>query len=110
MRREENVHSMSDKSLRIGIAGLGTVGGGTVKLLHESAALIEKRCGRKLEVVAYSARENKKRDLPLGSAKFVPNAEALADDPNVDVLVEVIGGSEGVAKALVEKALANKKS
>lgn len=97
--------------LRIGIAGLGTVGGGTVKLLAGNAALIEQRCGRALQVVAVSARDQKKAmNLPLENVKFVPDAVQLATDPTVDVVVEVIGGSEGVGRNLVEAALKNGKS
>lgn len=97
--------------LRIAIAGLGTVGGGALTLLRENAALIEARCGRALEVVAVSARdEAKARSLGLGNARWVKDTVTLAEDPQIDVIVEVIGGADGVAKTLVEKALARGKS
>jgi homoserine dehydrogenase len=96
--------------LRIAIAGLGTVGGGTLKILRENAALLEARCGRALKVTAVSARnKSKKRALDLAGLAWVDDPLALAALPDVDVVVELIGGSEGVAKSLVEKALANGK-
>lgn len=92
--------------LRIGIAGLGTVGGGTLELLTRNAALIAQRAGRIITVVAVSARdEAKARALPLAGARFVADASSLAADPEVDAVVEVIGGAEGVARKLVEAAL-----
>lgn len=96
--------------LRIGVAGLGTVGGGVVKLLREHRDLLERRCGRELRVVAASARNTrKKRDFPLGRIRLEKDALKLAAAKDVDVVVEAIGGSDGVARALVEAAIANGK-
>jgi homoserine dehydrogenase len=92
--------------LRIAIAGLGTVGGGTVKLLQKNAALLEARCGHALKIVAVSARDkNKARGLDLQGIDWVVNPEELANRPDIDIIVETIGGSEGAAKTLVEAAL-----
>jgi len=92
--------------LRIGIAGLGTVGAGTVKLLQAHGELLAQRCGRRLEVAAVSAREQgRDRGVDLSAIKWYADALALAKDPSVDVVVELIGGSDGVAKRLVEAAL-----
>ncbi len=93
--------------LRIGLAGLGTVGGGVLRLLQDSLSLIEARAGRGLEVVAVSARDpNKARDLPLEGLRWAESAEALAEDPEIDAVVELIGGDEGPARRLVEASLA----
>ncbi len=92
--------------LRIGLAGLGTVGGGVLSLLADNRALIEARAGRRLEVVAVSARDrNKARDLPLDGLRWAESAEALAEDPDIDVVAELIGGDEGPARRLVEGCL-----
>lgn len=99
------------KPLNIAIAGLGTVGGGTLKILHDNAALIAQRSGAPIKVVAVSSRDKAKAaSLPLMGARWVDNAADLADAPDVDVVVELIGGSEGIARTLVERALANGKS
>jgi homoserine dehydrogenase len=98
------------RALRVGLAGLGTVGGAVVRLLAEHAELIAERAGRPIRVTAVSARDrNRKRDLPLDGIKWVDDAKALASDPEVDVVVEVIGGADGIAKALTEAAIAAKK-
>ena len=95
------------EALRIGVAGLGTVGCGTLDLLRRHGAQIAARCGRDLRVTAASARDrDKDRGLDLSALRWVEDARALADDPEIDVVVELIGGSDGVAKALVEGALA----
>ncbi|MBM3647556.1 MAG: homoserine dehydrogenase [Alphaproteobacteria bacterium] len=92
--------------LRIGIAGLGTVGAGVVKLLTEHGRLLSLRGGRPLKLVAVSARRRaKKRDIDLGSVRWEKDALALADAPDIDVVVELIGGSGGVARRLVQTAL-----
>ena len=97
--------------LRIGIAGLGTVGLGVIQILRTNAELITARCGKTIEVVAASARDlSKKREVSLDGIRIVPDALTLASDPQVDVVVELIGGHEGIAKTLVETAIANGKS
>ncbi len=93
--------------LKIGIAGLGTVGAGTVRLLAENAPLIAARAGRPIRVTAVSARDKSRdRGIALAGITWHDNAISLATDPNVDVVVELIGGSDGPAKALVEAAIA----
>jgi homoserine dehydrogenase len=92
--------------LRIGIAGLGTVGAGVVKLLAEHNRLLSLRGGRRLKLVAVSARRKaKKRDIDLKGARWENDALALAEAPDIDVVVELIGGSGGVARRLVERSL-----
>ncbi len=94
-------------SLQIGIAGLGTVGAGVVKLLHDNAALIEMRAGRKITVTAVSARDKTRdRGVSLEGLGWHSDAVGLANDPHVDVVVELIGGSEGTARELAEATLA----
>lgn len=97
--------------LRIAIAGLGTVGQGTLKIVLSQAALIEQRCGRKVEVAGISAR-NKKADrgIDLSGLKWFDDPMQMATAPDVDVVVEMIGGSEGIARSLVEASLKNGKS
>ena len=104
---------MSDNlpPLKLGIAGLGTVGGGTLSILKNQAEMLAARCGRKLEVIAICARDkNKKRDLDTSNIKWVENPVILAQDPEIDVVVELIGGADGAAKTLVETALTQGKS
>ena len=96
--------------LRIAIAGLGTVGGGVLALLRDNAALLEQRTGRRIEVVAVSARDRgKDRGVALDGLDWRDDAAELAAHPAADVVVELIGGSEGTARALSEAALANGK-
>jgi homoserine dehydrogenase len=95
------------RPLSIGIAGLGTVGGGVVTMLRQNADLIAARAGRPIAVTAVSARDrNRDRGVPLTGLRWYEDPVALASDPGVDVVVEVIGGSEGPARALVEAAIA----
>jgi len=92
--------------LRIGIAGLGTVGAGVIKLLAEHGRLLSLRGGRPLKVVAVSARSKaKKRDIDLSGVRWERDPLALATAPDIDVVVELIGGSGGVARRLVQTAL-----
>lgn len=96
--------------LRIGIAGLGTVGAGVVKLLAEHGRLLAVRGGRPLKIIAVSARSKaKKRDIDLTGVRWEKDPMALATAPDIDVVVELIGGSGGVARRLVQKALASGK-
>jgi homoserine dehydrogenase len=94
-------------TLRIGIAGLGTVGSGVVRLLRHNAELIAMRAGMPIEVVAVSARDRGlDRGVSLAGLRWHDDALALAADRQVDVVVELIGGAEGVARALVEQSIA----
>ncbi len=93
--------------LRIAIAGLGTVGGGVARLLREHADLLAQRCNRPLSLVAVSARERARdRGVDLAGLRWSEDPLALARDPGIDVVVELIGGGNGIAKSLVETALA----
>jgi homoserine dehydrogenase len=92
--------------LKVGIAGLGVVGAGVLRLLHQQADLLAARTGRPIRVVAVSARDKrKKRDIPKGDWRWYANAADLARDPDVEVVVELIGGADGIARNLVEAAL-----
>jgi homoserine dehydrogenase len=92
--------------LKLGLAGVGTVGGGVLRLLAARGETLAAKCGRPIEVVAVSARNRrKKRDADISRLRFVDDPVALATDPEIDVFVELIGGEEGVAKASIEAAL-----
>jgi homoserine dehydrogenase len=96
-----------NEPLKLGVAGLGTVGAGVLTLLRDNAAVIAARAGRPIEVVAVSARDRTRdRGLALSGLAWHDDAVALAADPQVDIVVELMGGSEGPARALVEAALA----
>jgi homoserine dehydrogenase len=93
--------------LKVGLAGLGTVGSAVVQLLDQGRDKLLARCGRGIEVVAVSARSrSKKRGIDLKKFRWVADPVALARDPDIDVLVEVVGGSGDPAKRIVETALA----
>lgn len=95
---------MSD-ALRIGIAGLGTVGGGLVRLLTENDDLIAERCGRRIVITAVSARDKaKNRGFSPGRFVWFSDPVELAASPEIDVFVELIGG-EGIAAEAIAKAL-----
>ena len=92
--------------LKLGLAGIGTVGSGLLRLLAARADTLAARTGMPVEVVAVSARnKRKKRDADLSGIRFVQDPVKLATDPEIDVFVELIGGEEGVAKQAVEAAL-----
>ncbi len=93
--------------LRLGIAGLGTVGIGVVKIIQREAALLAARSGREVTISAVSARDQKKnRDADLSGYAWEVDPVALAKRDDVDVFVEVMGGHEGAAKDATEAALA----
>ena len=96
--------------LRIAIAGLGTVGAGVVKLLQTHAGDLARRCGRPIEIVAVSARNRgRDRGIDLSHYRWHDDPLALAGLAEVDVVVELIGGSEGPARKLLEAAIAGGK-
>lgn len=91
------------KSVKVGICGLGTVGGGTLNVLQRNAEEISRRCGRRIEVVQIAARSiNPKCDI--GSIAVTNDALELARNPEVDLVVELIGGY-GIAKDVVLTAI-----
>jgi homoserine dehydrogenase len=95
------------RPLAVALAGLGTVGVGVLRLLRDNAALVAARAGRPIAVTAVSARDRARdRGISLSGLRWYDDPVALAADPKVDVVVELIGGSEGPARALVERALA----
>ena len=99
------------EALRVAVAGLGTVGAETVRLLAKRREVIASHAGRPVEVVAVSARtKGKDRGLDLSGIDWVDDPLALATRDDVDVVCELIGGSDGVAKTLVENAMAAGKS
>ncbi|MBM2320061.1 MULTISPECIES: homoserine dehydrogenase [Marivita] len=92
--------------LRLGIAGLGTVGGGVVKIVRQKAALLQARGGRPITISAVCARNRAKdRGVPLDGYAWEDDPVALAQRDDVDVFVELVGGSDGPAKAATEAAL-----
>ena len=93
--------------LKVGLAGLGTVGTAVVQLLQHERDKLTARCGRRIEVVAVTARSRgKRRGVDLRSLRWVADAVALATDPAIDAFVEVVGGEGDPAKRAVETALA----
>ncbi len=94
------------QALRVALAGLGTVGGGVIRVLDENRELITRRAGRPIEVVAVSARDRaKNRGVDLSRFAWVDDTASLAD-VDADVVVELIGGSDGPALALARRTLA----
>lgn len=92
--------------LTLGIAGLGTVGTGLLKLLEAHGNRLQETIGREIKVAGVSARHrDKRRDVDLGSARWHDDAVTLARDPSISVFVELIGGEDGTAKASIEAAL-----
>jgi homoserine dehydrogenase len=99
-----------NSAIRIGIAGLGTVGTGVLDILKAHNELLSKRAGSRLAVTAVCARNRvKDRGHDLTSLKWHGDPVTLATAPEIDVLVELIGGHEGAAKLAVETAIANGK-
>ena len=96
----------SEKPLVVGLAGFGTVGGGLVRLLDENADLIRRRCGRAIvlkKVLVRNATKARSAQLPAGT-ELTTDYRALTDDPEIDVLVELIGGIDN-ARTISDRAL-----
>jgi homoserine dehydrogenase len=97
---------MHQPHLRVGIAGLGTVGGGVLRVLHDNAELVAARAGRPVVVSAVSARDRTRdRGVKLDAVRWHDDPASLAADDAVDVVVELIGGSDDPAQELVFAAL-----
>jgi len=92
--------------LRLGIAGLGTVGAGVVKIVQRKAELLTARTGRSIQITAISARNrDKDRGVRLNDYAWEDDPVALATRDDVDVFVELMGGADGPAKAATEAAI-----
>ncbi len=99
-----------EAALRVGLAGLGTVGTGVAKVLLHSENALAVRAGRPIRLTAVSAYDRKKRrGIALNGIAWEEDALALARRPDIDAVVELIGGENGVARPLVEESLKNKK-
>ncbi|MBX2804458.1 MAG: homoserine dehydrogenase, partial [Hyphomicrobiales bacterium] len=97
-------------AIRIGIAGLGTVGCGVLNLFARNGALLRERCGRSLTVTGVCARDRAKdRGVSLSSYEWFDDPVELARSETIDIFVELIGGDEGPAREAVEAALSSGK-
>lgn len=95
------------EALKIGLAGLGNVGAGVVKVLNWNADLVSRRAGRPIVVTAVSARDRgRDRGISLDGLAWVDDAAELASRDDVDVVVELIGGSDGPALTLARRTFA----
>src|SRR4249920_532109 len=98
-----------DERVRVGILGCGHVGGALVRLIHDHADVIEARAGVPLEVTRVAVHDlTRDRDLPLPSRCFTDDAAAVVEDPDVDIVVEVIGGIEPARRLIVEALMGGK--
>ena len=99
------------RTINIAVAGLGTVGAETYRIIKEESDFLKARSSADFNVVAVSARSrDKKRNIDLSGAEWISDCRDIANIKDIDVVIELVGGSEGVAKELVEKSIANGKS
>ena len=92
--------------LKVGLAGVGTVGGGLLQLLAAHGDFITARAGRPIEVVAVSTLEHRRNpNVDISAFRRAQDPVSLAQDPDIDVFIELMGGEGGVAKESVEAAL-----
>ena len=97
--------------LKVGLAGIGTVGASVVRLIDRQRDVLTLRCGRPVEVVAVSARSHgKDRGIDMKRLRWVADPVELASDPGIDAFVELIGGDGNPARAAVTAALKAGKS
>lgn len=94
-------------SLRIGIAGLGTVGASLVRILQQRSNELAITCGRAIEIIAVSARDRSRdRGIDLKGITWFDTPEQMASEADIDVFVELVGGASGQAENAVRAALA----
>ena len=99
------------KPLRLGIAGLGTVGVGVIKIIQNKLSLLEARTGKQILISAVTAKsKTKDRGVDLSSYQWERDPISLAQREDIDVFIELIGGHEGAAKEAVEIAISKGKN
>ena len=101
---------MNKSKLNVAIIGLGTVGSGVIKLLKRQKSNIKNRTGIELELVAISAKnKRKKRSVDISSYRWIASPISIAKDPDVDVIVELIGDMDNTARKVIKEAINNGK-
>ena len=97
--------------INIGIAGLGTVGSEVAKQLQSNSEFLNRKAGKQLNLVAVSANnKNKNRNFDLSNLKWFTNAASMSETNEIDLVVELIGGSDGIALDLCKNSLIKGKS
>ena len=97
------------KPVKVGVLGLGTVGGGTVNVLKRNAAEIARRAGREIIITRASTRDlNRQRICDTQSIALTTDPYEIIDDPEIEIILELIGGA-GLVKDMVLKAIENGK-
>lgn len=97
------------KPVRVGILGMGTVGGGTAEVLQRNSVEIARRAGRSIELKVASVRDlSKPRSKSLSDVKLTLDSYEIVDDPDIDIILELIGGTDH-ARELVMRAIENGK-
>ena len=97
------------KPIKVGLLGIGTVGGGTFNVLRRNQEEIRRRAGRAIEVVMVADLDtDRAKQITGGSVEVVSDARRVVSDPSIDIVIELIGG-DGIARELVMTAIANGK-
>ena len=92
--------------IRVGIIGLGSVGQGVVKILNDNISLIKKKTNAKISIIGVSAKnKNKQREVQIDTYQWYDNPISLAVNEDADIIIELIGGEDGVALDVVENAI-----
>ena len=108
-KKAQDMNASVMKPIRVGLLGIGTVGGGTFNVLRRNQEEIRRRAGRAIDVVMVADLDTERaKQLTGGSVEIVNDARRVVTDPNIDIVVELIGG-DGIARELVMTAIANGK-
>jgi len=108
-KKAQDMKASVMKPIRVGLLGIGTVGGGTFNVLRRNQEEIRRRAGRAIDVVMVADLDTERaKQLTGDSVEIVSDARRVVTDPNIDIVVELIGG-DGIARELVMTAIANGK-